>query len=779
MVKRKSFLLLMTVVLMMGLIIPSYADQVMITAVEEKEVAQTPVDKEMKITKEQALEKAKKALMDYFNLSLDDKKYNLQIENRRDWGSSDRYVWAMNWNYNDPLEYAYAYVTIDGETGEILEMNKDSGKNGQQNTKVTTLTTEEAREVAEKFIEKILPNRLKETALRENYDEYYRMRNGGAYPVYYYFNYVRLVDGIKYDGNYINVGMDGSTGEIKNFSYRWDKNELPKAENIIKVEEAQKIFGDNMRMDLVYLPIRDPMKYEAIPKRVKLVYRTSYDFGGMIDAKMGTIIGWDGKDQSKNMEKATLTEKQIKEILKNGKNIIVRDKEITKERATEVALKVLADEMVKDVKINNVSYMEGDGGYWEAAGKKAWGIDYSVEAKKDDEKASILPRANGRIVIDALTEQVLAFNRWYDYMGPYDSFEPAMTWKEAYDKAIAVIGKYYPDKIDQIKIDQVKTQYNEMINGKEMPPMEYYFYFPRKINGALYDENQISISFNNRNGQIQNISCRWNEELNFPSAKEALTEKQAKDLYFSYNGVELAYNQFNKGMDYQNPEVETKLIYRIAPKNPMINAYLLMDGLTGKPVDYDGKEIPIVEENNFEALVKDHWVEKTAKILAGQGIIEKDTFKPDQKITQLDAIKILVKSKGMDYYYPLKEAASSLKFSNVREDSEDFPYIQRAMIYGIIENSEGEFDAQKLLTREELSVMIVKLLKYDTLAQAKKIFTLSFEDKDQVSDDLTGYVAICEGLNIVDGTGKFRPRDHATMAETADMVYKSLGYLNR
>jgi hypothetical protein len=779
--KGKKLAASLAVTLVFSTVAPVFADSVMETKVISMP-AQTVASQDAPkpaISKEKAMEIAKEALKKHFNFTLDEKKYQSNIEYRKDWNNPDVYVWAMNWNYNDPIEYAYAGVTIDGKSGKIIEMNKDDGKYGDQTPKKTLITREDAQKKAEAFIEKILPGFVQQTKLMPMYEEYGPIPYGNPNPIFYHFNYQRMVEGAKYDANYINVGIDGATGELKNFGYRWeDELQLPSKSGILTTVEASKILKDKTKMELMYLPVRDEFNYQPLPKSLKLAYRPGYDFANMLDAKTGKMIGWNGQGQDQQVQAAGLTEKQITEIKTSAKPIIKKAQEMSQERAKELALTILKSEVEGDVKINNISYVEGDG-YWEAAGRKAWNIDFTVENKVDpkaDAKMSIMPIHNGRVMIDALTEEVLAFSNWQNDMIYGQPFEPVLTWEQAYNKAIDVVKKYQPDKIDQIKTEQIFIKSSEMIDGKEIPPMEYYFNFTRKVNGILYEDNQINVSFNSKTGKLQNYSARWNEGLDFPAKDKVIPLEAAKDKFFGINEVELAYFKYNTNNDYQNPKFDTKLIYRLMSLKPQYN---LIDAVSGKFIDYNGKTMPEISQDDFNEKIKGHWIEKEAKILAQQGIIDKDTFNPDQGISRLEAVKILVKSRGMDYQYPMKEAAQELRYSDVNEDDGDLRFIYMAMRHGIIENKEGKFNGSEVIKREELAVMLVKMLRYDALAKASDIFQISFKDKASIKPELLGYVAIAQGLKLVDGNGNFRPADQATMAETADMVYKALGYVNR
>lgn len=779
-IKRQAFFLI-ACILIIGLIVPSYGETKSdisksqnIGASNNEKVLKKPV-----ITKEKALELGKQALKEYFNMTVNDQDYKLQIENRRDWNDTGRYVWAMNWNYDDVAEYASAYIVIDSSTGELLEINKDQGQYSEQRQKTTKLTKEEAQAKAEVFIEKVLPGKLKETKL--NYEEDHYATMGSPYPIVYNFRYVRLYNDIRYEGNYIGIGIDGATGEIRNFHYRWDTIKgLPKSEGIKTLDEIMRIYRNNMDMELVYLPIRDETKPYFKLRDIKLAYKPSLSYN-MLDAKTGSPINKkEGKIQTKQ-----LTKDQIQAIKKQAKPVPKHDKEITREKAKTLANAVLKDEFGGEIKINEINYAEGD--YWETADRKAWNVIFEIK-KGDSDKKTL----NGQLMIDALTEEIISLNQWGN-MEPYDpKVKPKITWEEAYDKAIAWIAKYHPGKIDQLKLQQTKPEMAELgPDGNQFYTTEYYFYFPRNINGVLYEDNQINIAFNARTGEL-NFNCRWSDDLKLPPKEKVISKEKAKDVTFRYNDAELAYNKINTSNDPQNPKMEIKLVYQLAPKQSQATPYMLIDALSAKPIDHEGKELKLESNSQFEKNIKGHWIEKEARILAQQGILDKSSFEPNRNITKIEAIKMFVESRGAGYHYPRMEKdmagggadqavqEEKVEFTDITEDSEDYSYVQKAIRYGIIENSREPLKKEETISREELVVMLVKTLEYDTLAQAKQIFQLFFTDKDKIEEEFIGHIAICEGLSIINGgTVEFRPKDKATMAEAADMVYKSLKYLNR
>jgi hypothetical protein len=74
-----------------------------------------------------------------------------------------------------------------------------------------------------------------------------------------------------------------------------------------------------------------------------------------------------------------------------------------------------------------------------------------------------------------------------------------------------------------------------------------------------------------------------------------------------------------------------------------------IDAVTGVFLDYNGRAVPEQDASGFEAAISGHWVERTAKLLAQQGIIDTVAFSPDEPITRMEAIKMMVKARGTDF----------------------------------------------------------------------------------------------------------------------------------
>ena len=717
------------------------------------------------MSREEALEIAKEVLGTYAGLEFDQKEYQIGTEYRRDWQSPESYVWSVHLHYSDPGEYVSANVTLEASTGKVLDLNHDSGHYTDSGRKPLSLTKDEARERAEALIRRLAPGKLEQSRSvpTQNYYGY------GSTSVYH-FQYLGEVKGIPYDANFINISIDGTSGGLRNFNHRWDeKAELPSAEGIISRSEAASIFDEFTDVELFYLPMRDEFRYEEIPENFRIAYRMNQGMVGMIDAHSGKPVDWSGKEEWQEMIRTDISDERKSEILENAQKPSIRQQALTQQEAEALAHQLAEEISGKTVRINASQYSEGDG-YWESAGRKIWNMGFTVEM---DDVA-----VKGRIILDAETGELIAYNYWHYSYPPEEKEETLIGWEVGYEEAIGLIHQYHPYLMDEIKTEQRMIEYPQHPEFAEWISPEYNYQFPRKIGDALYDENSIMVSIDRYTGQIQNYTVRWTPELTLPSQENIISADQALDRLLEQFEIELAYNRINTSTDYMEPEYSRRLVYRWRPIDPSYPMNYV-DAKDGTPLDYSGRSIPGRDIEAFEAVISGHWVERTAKLLAQQGVIEMEGFKPEEEITRIEAVKMMVKVRETDYYrgYGM-EGAEDVRFVDVMEQDEDFRYIQWAIRYGIIENKPEAFQRDETLPREEMAQMMINLLGYGKLSKSADIFTVNYEDAEVISKENWGAVAISKGLGLVSpDQNNFRPKEASTMAETADMLYKASGLL--
>jgi hypothetical protein len=735
------------------------------------------------MSREEALQIAKQALLDHMKVDVDRRNFQLNTEYRRDWHQPDRYIWNLYWYLSEPMEYANASVTLDAGSGQILDMNQDSGSYSDPQRRLLTLTREEAQQMAEAFIETLIPGKLDSMQLRETPEQYQIMP---TMPIQYMFNYVRVINGAVYDANFVNVGIDGGNGEIKYYNQRWEESpEVPSLTGIIDSAAARRLFLADMQAELFYLPLRNEFMYEAMPKDFRLAYRINPSMIYMIDAHSGEPVDWSGRENDVTMKEKDLTAAQKAAIAARAETVTVREQPMTQQEAEALAREFVLGFIGETIEIQSANYIEGDQ-YWESAGRRAWNIDFMTAAEEQDDVTKpdamrMPPYMNGRVMINAMTGELITFNWWQFYEGypPADN-EIMLTWEEGYDAAIEAIAKHHPQRIEQIRTLQRSIQQVTVMDGRIDQVREYAYHFPRVINGIVLDDNHLAVGVNAQTGLVTSYTDRWSDALTLPRADEVVPEDRALQTLLQNFRLELAYFRYNQNDDYVNPDYAVRLVYRWIPRESTAS-FPYIDAVTGVALDYNGRAVPERDAAGFEAGISGHWVERTAKLLAQQGIIDTVGFSPDEPISRMEAIKMMVKARGTDYYGPMRDmGGEKVQFIDVVEHDEDYRYIQWAIRYDIIDNMPEEFDREATVSREEMAFLLVRFMGYKQLAETTGIFRVEFTDGAQISESHLGSVAINLGLGIISGGRRdFRPQAETTMAETAQMLFKAVAQQRR
>ncbi|MGE5633580.1 MAG: YcdB/YcdC domain-containing protein [Caulobacteraceae bacterium] len=718
------------------------------------------IEKSVKVTKEEAKKTAVEALEKYFGLELDEKRYQMTIQLQPQMELEEKYVWSLNWNSSNIDSSVFIYVEIDAMSGKLLSFRKSEGYRNQEQLAIAAVTKEQAQKTAEEYAAKINPEEFKQTKLPDyQNDGYYGMSRPQ-----YRFSFIREINGIKYGRNFIVVSINGVTGTVMSYELRWDYDDVfPKPAKLISREAAVEKYRSGWQMELSYIPYRNRYLQYKDMGIVKLAYVPKGNSGGLVDASTGEFVNYNGQ-AVKQLFSRDITKEQKDKYLQNAAVVRASDKEIESSRAAEVIGSFIEELFGAGYKIENLSYLENDNN-WTSAGRKTWTANIS----KQDPGGSVM--VSGSIVIDACTEELVSIAK-YDQEDWYGKpFEPKITWEQAYDKAIELIGKYYPHRLGEINTKLSYTEQSYNVNGIIVPERKPMLQFQRLVNGIPYSNNYISVVIDLKTGETEQLMCNWDEKSVFPAAKGVINADKAGELHYQGLDVSLSYVRYLKKTEDNKYTPDIRIVYTLEPKTA--GAYAgAVDAFSGKLLSSTGEEI-IIGENSFEERIKGHPSEKELLILAFQGVIDKASFVSDRDITYIELLRMLVNAKG--YRPGISRNEEDLLFKNVNKDDRDYPYLREAVRYGLLDNKEIELNLNAKVTREQMTELIVKLLKYEKLAKAEGIFVVDFKDADQISSDRIGYVAIAKGLGIAVGVdGKFRPKDNASMLDAALAIYKAL-----
>ncbi|MGH4118466.1 YcdB/YcdC domain-containing protein [Clostridium sp.] len=735
---------------------PSPNTNIAVDALNVTNVANATISKEeknVKITKEKAKKIAKGIIKTYFNTEIDESKFNTTSNfNTSNYNGIQSSFWDINWDMYNISKNINISVTLNAETGEVIGANNFERKTNEENT-VSTITAKQAGEISDNFVKKIQPKKYIESIKKD-------INNSGYYgPPNYNFNYVSKVNGIEFDGNYINIEVDGVKGKVVSYYTNWDANlKFPDIKKTVDSKTAVEAFKTEAKMSLKYMAFAQNYKYFENKREVKLLYVPEYSKGNMLDAKDGKFM--DPFNNGNGSVIKDLNKKDKSDFYNKVKVVTVRKKAIEEDEAETIIKRFIDAIYGKDYVIQGLSYQENIEGS-SSPSNKTWNASFNKgETGKYNE--------GGNISIDALTGGIVDFYKYSneEYNGS-EKFEAKLSWDEAYAKALDTVAKYYPDKVKQIKTEQI--HYNSSDYDK-MAERNHYFNFTRLENGIEFNENSVNVGFSAVTGDMNSLNCNWDRTIKFPEIKNVISVKNASDLMFSKYKPVLVYTQINKSTNIKKPELEMKLAYKLSD-NKGIYEYTNIDALTGKLLNYNGESVDQNVEL-FKKQIKGSKAERELSILASKGLIDTADFKLNKKITQIDLIKMLVNVRGYTPY--MAEKTAELKFSNISKSNVNYKYLQMAVSYGIMENSEGKFIGDKLVTKEELAKTLVKYTNYSKLAEHSKLFKVSYKDATKISKDNLGYVAIAEALGFIKiENNEFKPKENVTIEQLAVGVYNA------
>ena len=163
------------------------------------------------------------------------------------------------------------------------------------------------------------------------------------------------------------------------------------------------------------------------------------------------------------------------------------------------------------------------------------------------------------------------------------------------------------------------------------------------------------------------------------------------------------------------------------------------------------------------------WAETAIRALSDKGVIagrSKTIFDPGAQVTRAEFTKMMVGAFGTP------EAAYDGQDADVSAESWYAPYVAAATTAGLVEGSNGYFDPNACITREDMAVILCRALGLGKSTEEKAVFY----DSDAISGYAFEAVFALYEKGIVSGVGEgyFAPKKQASRAEAATMIYKAL-----
>lgn len=162
-------------------------------------------------------------------------------------------------------------------------------------------------------------------------------------------------------------------------------------------------------------------------------------------------------------------------------------------------------------------------------------------------------------------------------------------------------------------------------------------------------------------------------------------------------------------------------------------------------------------------------------ILAAKGIIQGKTetnFAPNAEITRAEFAVLLARSLDL----PLKEYEG--KFGDVNTSKKwAYAAVEAAARVGIVNGTaNGKFNPDAPITREEIAAMVIRAIEYQDKTTLANLDTpANFKDHGSIGAFAIDSVYKANALGVIHGNnGQFNPKNNATRAEAAVMLYRAL-----
>ncbi|WP_162497508.1 S-layer homology domain-containing protein, partial [Filibacter tadaridae] len=164
--------------------------------------------------------------------------------------------------------------------------------------------------------------------------------------------------------------------------------------------------------------------------------------------------------------------------------------------------------------------------------------------------------------------------------------------------------------------------------------------------------------------------------------------------------------------------------------------------------------------------------------LAAKGIIQgkSDTnFAPNAQITRAEFAVLLARSLEL----PTKKYEGT--FSDVNTSKKwAYAAVEAAAKAGIVNGTaDGKFNPDAPIKREEIAAMVIRALEYQDKSKLENLDTpANFKDHGHIGAFAIDSVYKATALGVIKGNeGNFNPKNNATRAEAAVMLYRALDTL--
>lgn len=684
-----------------------------------------------------------------------------------------RSYWSLNFIKRvNGKQRGSIYASLDANSGQLLSFQVYSDEQRTPQVYPLKVDREDAKALAKTFIGQVAEEYIGELRLNDSFGESLLPPLTGS--VIHTLRYERVVNGIFFPANYIQVELD-SEGHVRSFQLNWDETiDFPEADNLLTDKDAESA-----------------VRKEAVPQlRYILPYRSggqsaptlSYALPAFaVDAVTGERV--EAFPFYGGMSAGTVSENSVSDKPLGAKPRAGKLSEDEARQAVEQAFSLPVGAIFQQATYNE--YKD------EATGKTLSSWDLSWTIKKDGRESG-----GAWASVDS---QSGAVRNYYQYGSreAEGSSAQAISLESAMKKAEEAVRKQLPWLTHELHVivpdaEQYKDRKPEEIGS-------YSFAFQRLVHGAVVEYDRVHVSIDARSGSIHSFEAMI-ADYTYPAKKPVvLSEDEAIDRWMAFYDLKLQYRlntQYwwdgqplptekinvmlaaGEMSDDLKQKTSVELVYQLIAKPVHENVYL-------DAVDGEWRSVETGEKTALElpraADAEGHWAEQSLQLMVAYKALDLEDGKvrPNEAITRGELIKMLVLASSGGRYVAYETAMSSsdqaggAMFNDVAADSAYFSYVQAAAASNLIDIGDGSFNPEGKVSRDEMAELIVRALGYNSLANYDDLFHISF--KDEADIDNKGQSAIVVGLGIMSlSDGRFQPDRQVTRAEASIAFYRYL-----
>ncbi|GGG85274.1 S-layer homology domain-containing protein [Paenibacillus radicis (ex Gao et al. 2016)] len=656
------------------------------------------------------------------------------------------------------------YVRISADSGQLLDFDTYVDNANSKPSYPLKVERSEALEIAKTYINTIAPAYKDQVQYNPDYGVQLLPPLTGE--VRHSIRYDRIVNGISYVDNYIELEVD-SEGHVMRYSLVWDSTiQFPKVDKMLSLQEANAKLSELAKPALTYI-----LPYGA-QKNTKPAL--SYELDTLtIQATDGKLLPEMYGGRTEVISPTPVAEKALGEAPKKGVSLTEKD---------AIAKVTSAFTLPAGAKVSGTSYNEYAN---ERTGSNnaSWNISWTITSNNQEVGSAYA-------TVNSDTGVVASFN-CYLYG---DDSKVAVTLEQAKAKAIETVKKQLPWAANELYlVEPNKDQYSpDKIGTMDA----YYFSFVHKIHGATVSYDRVGISIDGKTGEVRNFDASLNDYAYPAKAPNLIGSKQAVDKWLTYYRTQLTYYLAQQYIWHGQPipvekykvllaagevqaneveyKTEAQLVYRLVPR--LIDEAVFLDAETGSWRSRDTGDVTQLEKPQATD-INGHWAQRQLELMVAYKALDvKDgKVRPNAIVTRGELIKMLVLSmnSGHKPMFAAGDTAAKASFNDVATSSSYYVYVESALQQNLIDIGDGTFNPEGKVDREEMAELIVRALGYNTLANYDQLFRISFKDAAKV--EKKGQAAIVVGLGIMTlSDGNFAPEKQVTRAEASAAFFRFL-----